>query len=166
MSSWPYESKPSSVTSKRVYRFLLPSIIVPFHSKYAALLPHARTCPIDSPTTNHNTHHASHTTHALVIHRLLRFPLIALLPHLSLSRLNPHRDLISTFWPSRLLVFCPKTVVVVAHTNFPTGLHTLRQYWSACSRTASNISVSTVLVAHNSNKNALNMENAQMVVSV
>ncbi|VUZ41798.1 unnamed protein product [Hymenolepis diminuta] len=49
----------------------------------------------------------THASHSL----LLRFSLIAFVPYLSLTRLNPHCGLTNTFWPDQFLVFCSKTVV-------------------------------------------------------
>ncbi|VUZ56549.1 unnamed protein product [Hymenolepis diminuta] len=70
---YPYDSKLSSIKSKRVYR-MPPSI-----------------------------------TH--VVQRPQRFPLIALVPHLSFTHLTAHLGLVNIFWSSQLLIFCRKNVV-------------------------------------------------------
>ncbi|VUZ54284.1 unnamed protein product [Hymenolepis diminuta] len=57
------------------------------------------------------------------MHLLLLCPLIAFVPYLSPTRLNPPCGLISTYWPKQLLVFwsrigvsCQSVVVVVILT--------------------------------------------------
>ncbi|VUZ44790.1 unnamed protein product, partial [Hymenolepis diminuta] len=49
----------------------------------------------------------------IVIHLLLHCPFIPFVPYPFLTRLNPHYDLINTFWPSQLFVFLSVTVVAV-----------------------------------------------------
>ncbi|VUZ41215.1 unnamed protein product, partial [Hymenolepis diminuta] len=51
--------------------------------------------------------------HTLVIHLLLRCTLLAFVPYLFPTHLNPHCDLINTFWPCQLLVFQSVTAIVV-----------------------------------------------------
>ncbi|KAM3177460.1 hypothetical protein ACTXT7_004489 [Hymenolepis weldensis] len=47
----------------------------------------------------------THGRHVLVINLLLRCPLIAFVPYLSLTHSNPYCDLINTFWPKTALGF-------------------------------------------------------------
>ncbi|VUZ56310.1 unnamed protein product, partial [Hymenolepis diminuta] len=54
---------------------------------------------------------------------LLRCPLIAFVLYLSRIRLNPHCDLINTYWPKYLLFFCSRNgvscqpLVILTPTN-------------------------------------------------
>ncbi|VUZ44474.1 unnamed protein product, partial [Hymenolepis diminuta] len=49
--------------------------------------------------------------HTLVTRLVLRCPRIAFVQYLSLTHLNTHRGLISTFWPKQLFEFCSRTSV-------------------------------------------------------
>lgn len=92
MPLWPYNSKPLSIMSKRIYRF--STFYNRFIKSTLHSYLHARPCPSASyelPLYFH-THAHTHTrctlTQTLVIYQLLRLPLIASVPDLCLSPLE------------------------------------------------------------------------------
>ncbi|KAM3183205.1 hypothetical protein ACTXT7_010804 [Hymenolepis weldensis] len=93
MSLCTYDSKPPSVMSKRVYRF------PPFYNHPISIKVHrtnvltrvlAQVTRINYLGISTHTHDMNVDTRAS--YRLLRFPLISFVPHLSLTCSNPHRD--------------------------------------------------------------------------
>ncbi|KAM3184774.1 hypothetical protein ACTXT7_007698 [Hymenolepis weldensis] len=104
----PYDANP--YLSKRVYRLSL-FITVPFNYKCTCTYVLTRVL---AQVTRINRLCITTHTHAdtPVVCLLLDF-LIAFDPYLSLTRLNPHRGYLNTFWPNQLLVFWSVTVVAV-----------------------------------------------------